>query len=130
MGFLAGLVLYGVGATRSPYEWTTPVWITLAFFVVPVLVGLVNGAVVKLPRNGAEGFRIGLRSGGWAMFLYASASMMWAHYRVGYNGNTGGVLLVGLVVAITYALIAGVVAGCVCALLIGRRTKSTEQNTE
>lgn len=98
------------------------VWVLLIFLVVPVLTGISTG---RLQRStvGPEGcFWAGMRAAGIPMWFYTAISLMFVHSRVGPSADAFATFVVGVGVATTYALIAGLVSGTT-ALLIARQQK-------
>ncbi len=123
-GFCLGLLGYLLVSVREPLEWRMPVWIILAFVVVPGLVGWVAG-LGQVPERGIC-FRAGLRTAGWAMFLYASLTLIVLSHRIPADAGSGQEFWAGLLVSVVYALLAGTVAGLV-SMAAGRRRAEQEQ---
>lgn len=110
--FFAALLLYVLISFREVSAWTMPVWLTLAFGVIPALGALVLGR----GRGGTVGDRVkaSLLSVGLSMAIYTCFHLIRLHRGIGSAGGPE-VFFVVLAISVMYA----VGASAVC-ILVGR----------
>ncbi len=127
--FFTALVLYALLSVREVSDWTTPVWLTVAFGVIPALGALVLGR----GRGGTVGDRIkaSALSVGMAMALYTGFHLIRLHRGIGSASDAGtavNVFFVGLTVSLIYAVGASVVSAVVGRLWSVVGARRAEEN--
>src|SRR6185437_7512329 len=71
LGFWLGLLAYLLLSMQQPLGWKIPVWILLAFVVIPGLIGLLIGRVQGQEPTARMKFWAGLKGAFWPMAFYA-----------------------------------------------------------
>lgn len=122
-GFAVGIVAYLCLSLQQPLGWTLPVWIFLAFLLAPGLVGLTVGFKQRSAHAPMRSFWTAARSGGTAMGLYTTLHLLLIGGPHSDSANLGQELLAGLLSVFVFALIAGLAAGAVSAVVVGMRAK-------
>jgi hypothetical protein len=114
-GFGVGVVLYLILTIRSPAQWTKPVWMVLAFLIVPAIAGYFTAWYYGFRCQRRERFRPSAMAGGFSMVIYAIIGLIIARCKIAEDPgvDSGGVLLASCVVTVVYGVIAAVVAGVV-----------------
>jgi hypothetical protein len=112
-GFGVGVLLYLLLSIRTPTQWTGPVWIALAFFVIPIIAGYFTAWYYGFRCDRGERFVPAALAGGLAMVVYSIINLLVARYRIaeGAGSDVGGQYLAELIVTVAYGLIAAIVAG-------------------
>jgi hypothetical protein len=108
--FVIALVSYLVLALLPFARPGTLLWVGFALIGIPIFAGL----TVKT-------FRVGLKSVGWAMALYAGFNIVVSGIRIG-SGESGGHVFAGILATLFYSLVAGSIAG-LAAYLLGRKNQ-------
>jgi hypothetical protein len=119
-GLGAGILGYGILSFQQPPGWTVPVWAVLAFLVVPGMAGWATGRLLGRDRLPRDRFRAGVSAGGLAMALYTAITLIVLQQRIHTEIGSGQTFLVGCLVTLVYAALAGVVAGLVSARVTWR----------
>lgn len=107
---MLALLLYLLLSVREMSAWTRPVWMVLAFAVIPGI------SAFALGRGGTLRERISasLWSVGLAMAGYTAFQLVRLHRGIGSTGDAGTATNVFFVI-LTVSVVYGVVAGVVCA---------------
>lgn len=119
-GFWIAVLAYFGLSFASPLALSVPLWAGLAFVGLPAVIGAIAAKGTSGIESRGQRFRGSFWICSWTVFLYAAVNLMIAHHRMGASAAPGSVFLLGLAVACTYALIAGVVGGMAGALLFAR----------
>ena len=125
-GFLVGIVGYLCLSVRQPLDWGMPLWIVLAFLLVPGLVGVVVGRVQRAAGTPRGSFRTAAKSAGNAMGLYTALHLILIGGPHSDGADITQEFLAGLLSTLLFALIAGLAAGAVSATLVGVRVKERQ----
>jgi|SRR5579871_3311214 len=123
IGFAVGLCCYLLLAIQPPLSWRIPLWIFLAFLLVPAVIGLVIGRMYRAAQPAPVRFGEGMRAGGWAMAIYTGLSLMVFWGRMGRDAE-GEEFVAGALTTVVFALLAGIVAGFVGKLAAKRPAKN------
>src|SRR5690349_7232146 len=70
MGFWLGLLAYLFLSLQQPLGWQMPVWILLAFLVIPGLIGLLQGWRLGTDSTASARFWVGMKGVFWPMAFY------------------------------------------------------------
>ncbi len=119
LGFALAVVGYLCVSLQQPLGWTLPLWIFLAFLLVPGLVGLVVGRQQRAGRAPGRSFWSAAKSAGNAMGLYTALHLLLIGGPHSDGANIGEELIAGLLTIFVFALIAGLTAGAVSAAIVG-----------
>jgi hypothetical protein len=117
LGFLGYLLL----SVQQPLGWTLPLWILLAFLVIPGIVGVLIGSAHGPAQTAREIFRMGMKGAGWPMAFYTAVTLLILSPRLVRMENIGQEFLAGALVTLVYALLAGGVAG-LASMMTAKRT--------
>lgn len=112
--YAAGFMLAVAGYCVLAFFPLTPArfwWWLLAVLVIPALTGRVAARGTSQTDSPAERFASGFWTCIIPMFAYVGIRLMITHNRVGPSGHAMGVLLVGALAAVVFALAAAIVAG-------------------
>lgn len=123
LGFWLGLLLYLLLSMQQPDGWRMPLWILLAFGIIPGLIGLLVGWKQGPEPTVPMKFWAGLKSAAWAMAFYAFLNSTVLLVRLHQPDSNGARFLAVLLTTVVYALIAGCVSGAVSALTAKRAPK-------
>ncbi len=104
-------VVYLIFSVNGPREWTIPVWISLAFLFIPAMIGFVSGRQISPEQAISKRFWTAFRNVAIGMFGYTTMSLIMLRIRISQPDSSGMVFLVGLLVSMIYAAIAGTIGG-------------------
>ena len=121
--FVAAIVGYLCVSLQQPLGWTLPLWIFLAFLLVPCLVGLLVGLRQREGRAPGRSFWTAAKSAGIPMGLYTALHLILIGGPHSDGANAGEELIAGLLSVLVFALIAGLAAGAVSATIVGLRAR-------
>ncbi len=124
-GFGVAVVGYLCLSLQQPLGWTLPLWLFLAFLLVPGLVGLVVGQQQRQAHLPGRSFWAAAKSSGWAMGLYTALHLFRLGGPQSDSADLGQELLAGTLSLLLFALIAGLAAGTVSAMVV--RSGAKEQ---
>jgi hypothetical protein len=122
-GIVVGFVGYLIVSLQQPLGWGQPLWIFLAFLLVPSMVGLAVGLQQKTAHAPVASFWNACRGCGTVMGLYSMLHLILIGGPHSDGANAGQELIAGLLTILLFALIAGLVAGTVSATIVGMRVK-------
>lgn len=126
LGFFIALVGYLILMMRQPIGWTTPVWITLGFVVIPCVAGLFVGRRHAGEQSAARAFSDGARSGLFAMMCYSAVNIVMLLDKLQKDSTQVGDEYFAAIIAVAaYSLAAGAVSGLASAAIsrIGPKLK-------
>ena len=116
IGFFIALVGYLILMPKQPLGWTTPVWLALAFVIIPAAAGLFVGRRHAGERSPAAAFRDGMRSGLYAMMFYAGVNVLMLADKLQKEPSQAiDEYFAGLLTVLVFSAAAGAVAGLVSA---------------
>ncbi len=124
IGFWIAFVGYLILFFNTPRGWGIPLWIALAFLLIPVLAGFQVGKRVGYDAGTKMRFRRAFRSVGFAMWGYTFLSLILQRTKFPVGGEAPQVLLLWIVIPVLYAAIAGCVAGTASVRLTHRRGRA------
>lgn len=125
-GFALAIVGYLCVSLQQPLGWTLPLWIFLAFLLVPCLVGLLIGRQQREGKAPGRSFWTAAKSSGTAMGLYTAIHLLLIGGPHSDGANIGEELIAGLLTIFVFALIAGITAGAVSATIVGIKAREAQ----
>ena len=118
---MLALIAYVVLSLQSPANWGMPVWVLLAFIVVPIVIGVLSAMSVPPHAEKGDRFKRAMGVATLAMAIYATVGLILSERKMGTHSlQATQVFTAGMVVVVVYALIAGFVAGFAGSLVRGR----------
>ena len=112
IGFCLAIAGYILLSMRQPLGWTQPIWILLAFLVIPGVAGLFVGRRHAGERTRSRAFYDGARSGVFAMACYTGFHVFkLADNLQKDNSQTVDEWVAAFIAIIVFSSIAGLVAG-------------------
>ncbi len=110
-GFGLCAVGYLILSIQQPDGWGVWVWRALALVGLPLFAGVLVGKMMGPDSHGQWRFHGAAKAGAWAMGLYAVITLLVLRSRIGSGPSSEQTVLIIGVVAVAYALVAGLVAG-------------------
>ena len=113
-------IAYVVLSLQSPPNWGMPLWIGLAFVVVPACVGLLAGMSLPPHSDSGDRFKRAMWLAMVAMAIYTAVGLILSGRKIGSHTELTQIFLLGLLVVVAFGLIAGLVAGFATRLVGGK----------
>jgi hypothetical protein len=114
-GFGVAFIGYMCVSLQQPLGWGIPIWIFLAFLLVPALAGLATGLVRRGAGTAGGSFWTGFQSVGAAMALYTVVHLLLLGGPHSDAADRWQERIAGLLTTLLFTLIAGLVAGAASA---------------
>jgi hypothetical protein len=126
-GFTLAIVGYLCVSLQQPLGWTVPLWIFLAFLLVPCLVGLFVGLQQRTGHAPGRSFWTAARSCGTAMGLYTIVHLLLLGGPHSDAADKWQERIAGVLTTLLFTLVAGLVAGTVSAIIVGTGMRVKER---
>jgi hypothetical protein len=122
-GFWVAVLGYALISFQQPLGWGLALWGFLAFLLTPSLAGVVIGLYQRTAGTPSQSFWTAFKSVSKVMAFYTALHLILIGGPHSDKADAGQEFLAGLLSTIVFALIAGLVAGAVGAMIVGVRTK-------
>lgn len=115
-GFIVAILGYLCVSFQQPLGWGIPLWIFLAFLLVPTLTGLAVGLAQRGAGTPGRSFWTALKAAGKAIALYTIIHLLLIGGPHSDAADRGQERIAGVLTTLLFTLIAGLVAGTVSVL--------------
>ncbi|MCW3100403.1 MAG: hypothetical protein JWL77_6021 [Chthonomonadaceae bacterium] len=112
-GFIVAILGYLFVSLQQPLGWGMPLWIFLAFLLVPGLAGLAVGFAQRGAGTPGRSLWTAIKSAGKAMALYTIMHLLLLGGPHSDSADRWQERIAGVLTTILYSLVAGLVAGAV-----------------